>query len=278
MRIAALIACAAMALTACESDPKETLQYKQLQEDAQRTTAQVAQRDSTINQLFGTMNRISENLRTIRAKQGQLMKAPEGVEQGDLEQRIMTDLAGIDGLLAENRELLAKLRKQAKASAASIAELERTVNDLEQRLAERDAEVAGLKEQLASTNSSLATIIEMYRDKSQLADMQRGELNTAWYAVGTTKELRGNGVLRKQGGVAGIGSVDRLNTENMAWDYFTRIDVTRTQEINVMAKKAKLVTAHPAGSYRWEGGAEKLVIVDPNAFWSISKFLVVAVD
>lgn len=279
MRSPLLALMAASVLIACESDPTQSPQYQQLSEDAQRTEAVVAQRDSTINALFGAMNRISENLRTIRAKQGQLAQPAEGVEtDADMEKRIMDDISSIDGLLAENRSLLERMRKQAKQNAASMAELERTIADLESTITAKDEEVAALKEQLSSTNASLATLIDMYRDKSQLADMQRGELNTAYYAVGTAKELRANGVLAKTGGVAGIGSTDKLNTENLAQNYFTRMDVTMTLEIPVMAKKAKLATTHPAGSYKFEGGAEKLVITDPNAFWSISKYLVIVTE
>ncbi|MBK8227124.1 MAG: hypothetical protein IPK70_08095 [Flavobacteriales bacterium] len=264
-------------LAACEGDPTENPQYQQLAEDASRAQVQVAERDSTINALFGTINRISDNLRTIRAKQGQLGQPADGVEKADLEQRIMEDLGSIDGLISENKELIARLRKQAKASAASIGELEKTIAGLEGSIAEKDEEIGSLKEQLASSNSSLATLIEMYRDKSQLSDMQRMDLNTAYYAIGTAKELRSNGVLTKEGGVAGIGSVNKLNAENLPKDYFTQIDITRTQEITLAAKKAKLATTHPAGSYRIENG-ERLVITDANAFWSVSKYLVVVVE
>lgn len=277
MRIASRLLPFVVLFTACQGDPKETPQYQQLSEDAGRAKAQVAERDSAINDLFASMNRISENLRTIRSKQGQLGKPAEGVEKADMEQRIMDDLGSIDGLLAENRDLIAKLRKQAKSSAASITELEKTIAGLETSIVEKDGEIGDLKEQLASTNSSLATLIEMYRDKSQLNDMQRTDLNTAFYAVGTAKELRANGVLAKEGGVIGIGAVNKLNAENLPKDYFTRIDITRTQEITLAAKKAKLATTHPAGSYTLVGG-DKLVITDASAFWSVSKYLVVVVE
>lgn len=268
----------ALLIQACDQDPTQSPQYQQLNEDAQRGQATIAQRDSTINELFSTMNRISDNLRTVRSKQGQLAAPQEGSETDTaLEQRIMDDIASIDGLLAENKTLLDRLRKQAKKSAASITALEATVAELERSIVEKDGEITSLKEQLASTNSSLATLIEMYRDKSQLADMQRNEMNTAWYAVGTAKELRAKGVLTKEGGVVGIGAVDKLNTENLAQDHFTRIDLVQTLEVPIMAKKARLATDHPAGSYRLEG-AEKLVITDPNKFWSLSRYLVIVAD
>ncbi len=277
MRLAFRLSLLLVLVAACQGDPKETPQYQQLAEDADRVKAQVAARDSTINDLFASMNRISENLRTIRSKQGQLGSPAEGAEGADMEQRIIADLGSIDGLLAENKDLIAKLRKQAKASAASISELKKTIAGLEATITEKDEEIATLKEQLASTNSSLATLIEMYRDKSQLSDMQRMDLNTAYYAIGTAKELRANGVLTKEGGVIGIGAVNKLNSDDLPKEYFTRVDITQTQEIALAAKKAKLATTHPAGSYNLVGG-EKLVITDANAFWSVSKYLVVVVE
>lgn len=266
-------------LTACQDDPKTTEPYKQLEQDQQRTEAIVAAKDSTINALFNTFNRISENLRTIRSKQGELVAPGSSTEsKADVEGRIMSDIEQIDALLNENQELVGKLRKQAKSTGSNIAALQRTVDDMEKSTALQQVEIGTLKEQLASTNSSLATLIEMYRDKSQLADMQRSEINTAFYAIGTAKELKEQGVLTKEGGVAGIGGVNKLNTADLQKEYFTEVDITGTPEIVLGAKKAKLSTSHPEGSYRFEDGAAKLVITDPEKFWSISKYLVVVVD
>jgi uncharacterized protein (DUF3084 family) len=262
----------------CATEPATDSLVEQLQQDNARSMAQVSERDSVINELFGTMNRISENLRTIRSKQGQLLEPADGVEQGaDLEQRIMGDLQHIDGLMAENRQLVERLRQQAKGNASALSELERTITGLESNILEKDAEIGTLKEQLASTNSSLATLIEMYRDKSQQSDMQRMELNTAYYVVGTSKELKESGVLTREGGFIGIGGVNRLNTARLSTEAFQRIDVARTTEFTLGAKKAKLVTTHPDGSYRLEGG-NKLVVTDADAFWSVSKYLVVVVE
>lgn len=279
MRTSIITLLLATALAACTSEPTTDPRVTQLEEDGQRLNAKVSSQDSTINDLFGTLNQISENLRTIRSKQGQLVSPETGIENGvSPEDRIMGDIASIDSLLTANRSLIDKLRKQARSNTNAIAELERTVADLEQGLKEKDAEIATLKEQLSSTNSSLATLIEMYRDKSQLSDMQRNELNTAFYAVGTSKELRENGVLTKEGGVVGLGGVNKLNTADLKKDYFTQIDIMRTQEIALAAKKAKLVTTHPEGSYKLDLTDGKLVITDANKFWSISKYLVVVVE
>lgn len=272
-----LFLASALLAQACTPDPRTTEPYKELEADQRLTEQEVMAKDSTINELFGTFNRISENLRTIRAKQGGLVP-PGGMESGgDMEQRIMEDLGQIDALLAENKELIARLRKQAKGSASRITELERTIVDLETTIVGQSAAIDSLKEQLSSANSSLATLIDMYRDKAQMSDMQRNELNTAYYLVGTAKELKEKGVLTKEGGFVGIGRVDKLNMSKLEAGKFTEIDITATPEVALGARKAKLATSHPEGSYRLEGG-DKLVVSDPARFWSVSKYLVVVVE
>ncbi len=279
LRTLSLLATTSLLFAACNNDPGTDPRYQQLKEDTDRAQAMVAERDSTINALFVSFNKINDNLREIRTRQGQLV-APAGnaAEGPGMEERIMNDIRGIDELLAENRELIGRMRSQAKSSAQGLKALEQTVAGLEQSMAEKDREVEALKEELSSANSSLATLIDMYRDKSQLADMQRNELNTAYYAVGTTKELRTVGVLTKEGGVAGIGGTNKLNMDHLPKDVFQQIDVLTTQEIGGLSGKPKLVTAHPTGSYRLEAGSGKLEITDPNAFWSVSKYLVIVVD
>lgn len=275
LRTIAALATASLLFTACQNDPNADPRYRQLREDTDRAQALVAERDSTINALFETFNKINDNLREIRVKQGQLT-SPTSAEGQDMEERIMSDIRGIDELLAENRELIARLRDKAKSSAQGLKALEQTVAGLEESMAEKDREIETLKEELSSANSTLATLIDMYRDKSQLADMQRTELNTAYYTVGTTKELRAAGVLTKEGGVVGIGGTNKLNMDDLPKDMFQRIDVWHTQEIGGLSGKPKLVTSHPTGSYHLDGG--KLEITDPNAFWSVSKYLVIVID
>lgn len=278
-RILITLMAATTILWSCKEDPTQSEQYKQLEENNQDLSEESGMKDSTINNMFGAFNRISENLRTIREKQGLLTKGGTGVETGaDMETRMIEDLRAIDSLLAENKKMLARMRKDAKAQGGKIAELQKTIDELELTLSERDSEIGTLKEQLSSTNASLASMIQMYQDKEQLAGMQRNELNTAWYCVGTKKELIANGVLTKEGGFIGIGSVNKLNTQAMNKDYFKQIDVTQVLEIPINAKKAKVVTSHPAASFKLEGEVDKLVIADATQFWSVSKYLVVVVD
>ncbi len=280
------IICALIGLTllgACKEDPTQSEQYKELEKDRQSVAVESGMKDSTINSMFGAFNRISENLRAIKEKQGLLGKNEQGgVETGpDMEQKMAADLYLIDSLLSENKKLIERMRRNAKSNKNKISELEKSIAGLEQTIADKDTEIGTLKEQLTSTNASLASMIQMYQDKDQLATTQRSELNKAYYCVGTSKELRANGVLTKEGGVIGIGSVNKLNTQGLNLEYFKQVDITQVLEVPIGAKKAKLITSHPTGSYKMdvvEGKTEKLTITDPNAFWSVSKYLVVQAD
>ena len=63
-------------------------------------------------------------------------------------------------------------------------------------------------------------------------------------------------------------------------DYFTQIDLRVTKVIRLYSKSAKLLTNHPAGSYSLDKDAQgqyTLRVLDPQKFWSVSKYLVIVV-
>lgn len=281
MKLPAAASALTLLIVGCAEDPTKTDQFQQLQEDKQKVMAESGMKDSTINEMFGAFNRVTENLRAIREKQGMLDQRKGGVENGvNMEESIVADLRAIDSLLAANKRIIGQMRRSAKEEGRKLTELEKTVLGLERSMSEKDTEIGMLKEQLTSTNASLASMIEMYQDKEQLANDQQHVINAAHYTVGTAKELRENGVVTKQGGVIGLGSVDKLNTNNMNAGYFKAVDITQTTSIPVGARKAKLVTSHPEGSYKLvgDGTVERIEITDPARFWSVSKYLVVQVD
>lgn len=272
---------AVLVFTSCQTDPTTTEQYKNLEHDKDVVSEQSGMKDSTINEMFGAFNRVSENLRMIREKQGLIAKGARGVEGGkNMEQSIAADLNAIDSLLAANKKIIARMRSNSSKDASKLTELQKGIAEMERTINDKDSEIVSIKEQLTSTNSSLASMIQMYQDKEQQANMQLNELNAGWYCVGTGKELRDNNVLTKEGGVIGIGGVNKLNTADLNKSYFKKIDITKTTVIPVDAKKAKVVTSHPAGSYELVGTdrVENLTIKDTVRFWSLSKYLVIEAD
>jgi hypothetical protein len=119
-----------------------------------------------------------------------------------------------------------------------------------------------------------------YEEATQESAVKTEKLNTAFYAFGTSKELIKNGVLTKEGGFIGIGKIQKMK-DDFNKNYFTKVDVSTTNTLVLGAKKAKLITTHPSGSYKIEGAdgkAEKLVITNSEEFWGTSKYLVIVVE
>ena len=101
-------------------------------------------------------------------------------------------------------------------------------------------------------------------------------LNTVYYIVGAEKALRDSGIVSKQGFIGRTLTVGDTGDH----DLFIRADARTLTEILVEQKKATVVTPHPADSYELITNADKvvykLVITDPERFWSSSKVLVVS--
>lgn len=90
------------------------------------------------------------------------------------------------------------------------------------------------------------------------------------------KALRDSGIVSKQGFIGRTLTVGDTGDH----DLFIRADARTLTEILVEQKKATVVTPHPADSYELITNADKvvykLVITDPERFWSSSKVLVVS--
>jgi hypothetical protein len=115
-----------------------------------------------------------------------------------------------------------------------------------------------------------------YAKELQVAEVQQEIINTAYYTIGTFKELKNERVLTRRGSFVGIGGAKAL-VEDFEIQNFIKIDITEVTEFRLDEKKVSMATTHPEGSYEFifnDKKVEKLVILDPTNFWSVSKFLV----
>ena len=94
-----------------------------------------------------------------------------------------------------------------------------------------------------------------------------------------SKELEKQQVVTKDGGFIGLGKIEKLK-DDFNRDYFEKIDIRKVKRLKLFCAKAKLITTHPANSYKIYGQnrVDSLVITNPNQFWSVSKYLVVVVE
>jgi CII-binding regulator of phage lambda lysogenization HflD len=265
----------------CNGDLKQ--KNKDLSYEDSTLNVKTHAQDSAIMAYVKSFNDIQDNLDSIKVKAKILtISNGENVNQKD---QIIADMRSIGDLMMKNKKEIAALERKLKKSNGNNAELQKMISHLTEEVNQKDAEIAALQSQLAETNASLKDVIQRLNDsmkvignqKEQITDMNT-EINTVYYAIGTSKELKKQGVIKKEGSIAGIGGAEELK-KDFNTSYFTKADKTTMQALPLYSKFMQLVTVHPSGSYKITGNgkSDSLVISDAKAFWSQSKYLVVIV-
>ncbi len=256
-------------------NPEELAQLKQ---ENEKLKNELALKDSAINSSVNLITEIEQNLTEIASSQRRIRQA--NVEnQEDPKQFILGEIEQINNMRKYNQQMVAKLQKQLEESGLQNTELRKLVESLTAEIAAKEMEIDMLQKELETLDGEYVELFEEYMVTAEIAEDRKNELNAAWYTYGTSKELKENGVITKEGGFIGMGKVEKLK-QDFNQDYFERIDITQTKQITIHGKKPQIVTTHPAGSYGLveDDNSAVLRIDDPKAFWSASKYLVILVN
>ena len=270
-------------LTACNQKGQQSNADLLVTQERDSLNRIIAQKDNEINDMMGTLNDIEEGFRAINAAEDRVSVARQG-EGASMKERITENIQFIQQTMQQNRELINKLRNQLRQSSVKGDELRRTLDNLTKELEEKDTQIKALMAELEAKNiqitelstqvttleTNVANLSEESTQKSKTISAQDKQLNTAWFVFGTKKELKEQRIIED-------GEVLRSNFNQ---DYFTKIDIRVDKEIKLYSRSAKLLTSHPASSYRLEQDANKqyvLRIENPSQFWSTSKYLVIQV-
>jgi uncharacterized lipoprotein YehR (DUF1307 family) len=271
-------------LSGCDRSAQEA---QRLKEENEKLREQVDNSLENVETYFATLNEIEENLILIRQKEDLITReTSRNVELGvNQKERINEDLRQIGELMEMNRILLANLNRQVKNSNLRIEEFERSVIRLNQSIQEKELEIQVLKDYLGQMNlkvdyltARVDTLERDRMDRDRLIQNQILELNRAYFAIGSRKELIDNNVITREGGFLGLGRTNRLRTE-VNHDFFTRIDMTKDFEIFIPGNDPQIITTHPSDSYQIsdEDGGKVLLISDAQRFWETSRYLVIQI-
>lgn len=283
IRFAGATALLALGLTACQSGPTES-EKAALAENA-RLKTEVQSRDSLIEDMTRSFGDIEQNLALIEDRE-KLLPPDEASLTVDQRQRIMRDIQLMNSLMQESRDRIADLTKRLDKSKVESGSLRKKLKALDAELASRDSALALMKEELLAKDFKIEEVnqrlnafeLEMARREATIEQLGN-EMHTAYYAVGSAKELEEKGVVKRDGGVLGIGRSTALNSA-LASNGLSTIDTRSTDRIPLSGKKVELVTDHPDGSYEIVKEKDKLAylrIKDADAFWRLSHYLVAEV-
>jgi hypothetical protein len=252
-------------------------------------TQQLTSRDSSIGEWVTTFSEIEKNIALIKEKEHIIStNSSTGELSRNNKQQILEDIKYINTLIEQNKKKIASLNNQLSKSGGTIKGLQSTITGLEASVKQSESDIAELKatllnkkfeiEQLNTEKTDLqVTIVQ----KDEKISTQTYEMNKAFIASGTYKELKAKGLLTKEGGFIGLGKTKTL-AASFRDSSFRQIDITVTKSIPLNSKSAKLISEHPANSYQIilnkDKKVESIEITDPAEFWKISKYAVVEIS
>ncbi len=291
MKKTALLIATVAAILFSGCDPKNSKEYIAAQHELDSLKAIVQTRDTEVKSLFDALTEIEDNLSEVSSKFQRVdqMKRGNNEANQDTRSKIKAQINDINEILSDNKRKLADLNQKLKKSNLKIDELNKYVLKLQERVNEQDAQIQTL---LADVEQKKVTIQNLSNDVSQLTKQNEEkdniitqktlEVNTAYYVIGTKKELKDAKIVDKQGGFIGIGAQTHLRNDADN-SRFTKVDITKATIIKITpTKKVKVVTSHSEESYELVKDANKkieaLKINNPQEFWKMSKYLVLLID
>ena len=274
-------------------------QISELQVETQKLDSIIQKRDSVVNELDGAITEIEQNITFIKNKREQLeFEYKEGNK--DRKEQIIQDIALMNTMLEESEKKMEELTRKLEASEVEIQSFRKRMNvltselqnqtqvvsNLKQELEKRDAQIADMGQKvnqletvLVVRTDSLAALVDSVGKSSELIKQLDQELHTAYWAMGTFKELRDNDVLAREKGFLGIGK-NKILKENFNQDYFTQLDIRDTETIPLNTKKAEIISEHANESYRFvyhDDLIAYLKIENPKEFWKLTKYAIIEV-
>ncbi len=277
---AILLGAASLNFTSCGDKEKEANPLADsLKGVTNDLSGKLNEKEVAMQEFIGAFNEIQENLNTIKEKEKIVTNASITGDVKSKESQIKEDIQAIYDLMTKNKNRIGSLSKKLKDANLKLEGMELMIENLQKSLDLKDGEIADLKTKIEALHIELASLNTNYKAAEEESAAKTEEINSVFYAIGTTKELIEKHVITKEGGFIGIGKTTKVK-EDFNKDYFTKINAEQTTSINIGAKKAKIITTHPKGSYKMVGEkpVEKIEITNSKEFWSVSKYLVVIID
>ncbi|MCH5240029.1 MAG: hypothetical protein J1F38_07385 [Muribaculaceae bacterium] len=272
--------------TACNSGYKE----KALQDSLRiaELTSDYEEAATFNDSLMLLMADIYNGLDSINMQEGLLYNMGNGETNRRAEVR--RNLSAIKERLATNQQLLQQMERRMNETGSQNAVLSRMIEQMKSKLESQESHIAMLENKLSSANDSISNLNTQLAEKEIQVQVQTEakdaafnalneadqQLNTVYYAMGNNKELKQNGLLSKKF----LGATKVLEGD-VNLNYFTKADKRTLTSIPTGAKKIKIWTNMPDGSYQEIKNDDKTItlkITNPEEFWTYSQYLIIQLD
>lgn len=244
------------------------------------------QQSNEIAELSSTMYSISSKLDEIN---GEIALGNDDNNLVKQRQRLMDQLQKVQDKINQKQEELDALQKKYSSVLSSNKELNKTITRLkgdienytnkissyENVVKEQSKKIETLSTDLTTTQQNLEEKVKENEQQQEVITVQDQMLNEGYYIIASKSKLKELGLVD-----GGVFSKARLTRGTFDMSAFTKIDIREVSEIELNSKDAKILSSAPESSYEIVKGYDKmlkLVIKDPGAFWSQSKYLVIKI-
>lgn len=267
-----------------------TNQYNQLE-------TQLIEKESAFEGMLALYDKVENQIGDILVRENLIQHRGNDRLDRRNNEKIFKEISMIDDLIFRSKQDLQQLEDEAIGANLKLGVFEKRINSLQVALNERAEVISSLKAELSERDQALALMISKQDSlnltiNAQLSDLeqkalevqqltaQNSELNKSFLAIGTLKDLERKGVVAKEGGFLGIFGKRMKLQEEADEKAFMTVDRRSMQTLRIEASSLSLVSSHPQGSYQivpGENETEKVLeITNPEAFWKISKYLVIS--
>jgi predicted nucleic acid-binding Zn-ribbon protein len=278
--------------TSCNVERSEKYQTLLAERDSLYTEAVAAK--GGFDQALNTINEIENALEAVRAQENIIMMDNQ---EGNTNKAV-SEINAIQQTLQENRTKIANLEKQLIEQGTTSKALKQTVSRLKKQLEEKDTYINSLKDELQQSrqqiedlsvqvsdlnanisdlNSSLDVMTVQNAAQQATIENQDAQLNAVWICIATQDVLVEKGIVSK----GGLFTVSEISKQGFDRSQFTQADKRTIDHVALNTMRPKVMTTHPESSYVIEDDTENdvkvLRIIDKDAFWSMSNYLVVSI-
>lgn len=225
-----------------------------------------------------------EGVLSATGKEGRMDKATLKAKLNDLANLVARQKANISKLeaeLANNKSAYStKMKKLIAFYKAQLDEKDKQIADLQQQIESKNANIEELNKNVATlteSNTSLQNTVTTQKstidEQTTTITQQDNTIHEAFVAIGTSSQLKSQGVIK-----GGFLAKKKVNVQDLNKSSFTKVDVRKYNDIKLNSSSPKIISQMPAASYVMTNngdGTTTLHINNTNQFWSITKYLVV---
>lgn len=239
------------------------------------------QQQNSLQEMTTFVTTMSDGMNAI-AQQENMIFNNGGNEGTSLDkEQLKSHLETLANTLTEQRSKIKALTDSLKTRGADLSKMQGLIDNLTRQLEEKDKVIAQLRQDVEQKNFSIADLQKklnvamagsaQYEQRAAKAEKELATITSAYVLMGTKEALLDGGYIDKR---------KHVQTETMPKGDFTKVNIYQFTELDIPTRSPKLLTDHPRKSYSIEKidkENRKLVITNPQLFWSSSRYLIIQV-